>query len=238
MDLTVIIPARNEEQRIRATLESYLTYFQHQFRFLVVVNGTKDGTLAVVQEYANRFLALSWIDIKEKIGKGGAVRAGFRHATTEWVAFIDADNATKPKDFETVLNACQGWDGAIASRGITGAVAKRTVLRRFIGWCFHLVTRWLIGLPFVDTQCGYKVFRRDRVVRILPHLRIRNMAFDVELLAFLLCDGARIREVPVVWEEIPGAPRAWERNIFATGLEMFRTLIELRRRLHASSSHP
>ncbi len=237
MDLTVIIPARNEEQRIRATLESYLTYFQHRFRFLVVVNATTDRTGAVAEEFRQRFPALSWIDIKEKIGKGGAVRAGFRHATTEWVAFIDADNATKPEDFEKVIAATQGWDGAIASRGITGAVARRTIFRRFIGWCFHLVTRWLIGLPFVDTQCGYKVFRRDRVARILPQLRIRNLAFDVELLAFLLRDGARIREVPVVWEEIPGAPRAWERNIFATGLEMFRTLIELRRRLYASSSH-
>lgn len=231
MDLTIIIPAYNEAARIGSTLESYLQYFRGRARFLVVINGTTDKTAAVVETFVQRFPdALSYIVIPERIGKGGAVHEGFRRVSTELVAYADADGATGPEALEALVKALGDADGVIGSRYMPGAVAERTVSRRLIGFCFYLAVRLFIRLPFRDTQCGYKVFRTAKIKAVLPQLVVSNMAFDVELLALLVRSGARIREVPTIWREVPGSG-GWPKNILQTSMEMFRTLLNLRRRL-------
>lgn len=234
MDVTVIIPARNEEQRIGTTLERYLGYFGDRLRFLVVVNGTTDRTAAIVSSITKRFPSvLTQIVIPEAIGKGGAVHEGFRQVKTELVAYLDADGATEPAEFERLLTALGDADGVIASRRLPGARADRTPLRRFTGYLFHLAVRWFIGLRFQDTQCGAKIFRTAPIQRILPKLIVRNMAFDVELLGYLIHTGSHIKEVPTVWREIPGPADGWQRHLVRTGLDMARTLLSIRRRLAA-----
>lgn len=231
MDLTIIIPAYNEAARIGATLESYLHHFRGRARLLVIINGTTDGTAAAVEAFVRRFPeSLSYIVIPERIGKGGAVHEGFRRVSTEFVAYADADGATGPEAFERLVQALGDADGVIGSRYLHGAIAERTFTRRVIGFCFYLAVRLLVRLPFRDSQCGYKVFRTAKIKAILPQLTVRNMAFDVELLALLVRSGARIREMPTVWREIPGSG-GWPKNLLQTGVEMFRTLLDLRRRL-------
>lgn len=231
MDLTIIIPAYNEAARIGATLESYLQHFRGRARFFVVINGTTDETPEVVKTFVQRFPnTLSYIVIPERIGKGGAVHEGFRRVSTELVAYADADGATGPEAMENLVKSLGNADGVIGSRYLPGAVAERTLSRRLIGFGFYLAVRLFIRLPFRDTQCGYKVFRTAKIKAVLPQLTVRNMAFDVELLALLVRSGARIREVPTVWREIPGSG-GWPKNLFQTGAEMFRTLLDLRRRL-------
>lgn len=231
MDLTVIIPAYNEEKRIGAMLDDYLQYFQGRARFLVVVNGTTDHTLDVVQGYAKRFPGMvDCHEIREGVGKGGALVEGFRRVTSEWVGYADADGATPAEDFNLLLEELADADGAIASRFLPQSRIQRTLMRRVIGWTFRLLERLIIGLPYQDTQCGYKVFRRTMIERILPALTIRNMAFDVQLLALLHRERARIREVPVRWREI--AVAGWPKNIMATSWDMFTTLFRIRRQLH------
>ncbi len=231
MNLTIIIPAYNEAARIGTTLESYIQHFRGRARFLVVINGTTDRTADVVKTYARQFPdTLSYVVIPERIGKGGAVHEGFRRVSTDLVAYADADGATGPEAFDRLVKALGDADGVIGSRYLRGAVAERTFTRRVIGFCFHLAVRLFVRLPFRDTQCGYKAFRTAKIKAILPQLTVRNMAFDVELLAMLVRSGARIRELPTVWREIPGSG-GWPKNLFQTGFEMFRTLLTIRRRL-------
>lgn len=234
MNLTVIIPAHNEEARIGATLNAYLRYFGARLRFLVVVNGTTDRTAAMVQPYlATHPGTVELVVIPERIGKGGAILEGFQRATTELVGFLDADGATPPEEFEKLLTALDRADGAIASRYKPGSRAQRTFLRWVIGLAFRTTVRLLIGLPFYDTQVGAKVFRRDQVQAILPELTTRNMAFDVELLGLLVRNGARIEEVPTVWHEIPGPVGGWQRTLVRTGFEMLGSLLAIRRKLRS-----
>lgn len=231
MDVTVIIPARNEAQRIGGTLERYLSFFKEQLRYLVVVNGTTDQTERVVRQLqTTNPRQIDVLVIAEAVGKGGAVQAGFQRVHTPWVAYLDADGATPPQDFQHVLDAAAAADGAIASRLARGSHAERTTLRHLTGWGFALAVRLVLHLPFRDTQCGAKVFRNDAVRRILPNLVVRNMAFDVELLARLVRNGQRIIEVPTHWREVPGTG-VWTNSLLRTAWTMFTTLLTIRRRL-------
>lgn len=242
MEATIIIPAYNEAERIARTLQDLIQHFGQRVHFLVVVNGSTDATAAVVADLVRQHHdVLTSVVIPEKIGKGGAVHEGFRRVRSPWVGYADADGATPPEDLDRLLAGLNDADGVIGSRYVAGANVQRTVIRQLVGGAFRLAVRSLVGLPFADTQCGYKVFRTEWIRRVLPQLVVHDMAFDVELLAFLTRLGARIREVPVHWTEVPGARAGWQQHLVATGLAMFRTLWHIRRRLgHISptSTHP
>lgn len=242
MEATVIIPAYNEAARIARTLKDLIQHFGQRVHFLVVVNGSTDATAAVVAELVKQHPSvLSSVVIREKIGKGGAVHEGFRRVSSPWVGYADADGATPPEDLDRLLMGLTEADGVIGSRYVAGASVQRTPTRRFVGGAFRLAVRSIVGLPFADTQCGYKAFRTDWIRRVLPRLVVRDMTFDVELLAFLSLLGARIREVPVRWTEVPGPRAGWQQHLMATGLSMLRTLWHIRRRLQQftpTSSNP
>lgn len=205
MDISIVIPAYNEERRIGPTLEAYLSYFTalgKPFEVLVVLNGCRDRTQEVVERASAQWGHLRWVVFPNALGKGGAVREGLAHAQGERVAFVDADNMVGPTQTHRLLERLAQADIAIASRYIHGAHGLRPppVRRRVAAWAFRLLVRIALGLPFRDTQCGAKAFRASAVQRLLPHLRERGWAFDVEMLALALDMGLAVEEVPVEWE--------------------------------------
>lgn len=234
MFLFLIIPAYNEEQRIKRTLRDYLKYFKNNFKILVVLNGCTDNTLAVVKDVQNHYPQnLDSLDIKEMIGKGGAIRKGFKRAQGDIVGFIDADGSTSPLEFEKLIKAIDHFSGAIASRWIAGAkVLKReSFLRKIASRIFLILVRLLFRMPYQDTQCGAKVFRKEVIDSILPELRINNMAFDVELLYLIKRRGYQLKEVPTVWvDKSTSAMLGSPLRFLKTSWEMFWGLIFLRLR--------
>jgi dolichyl-phosphate beta-glucosyltransferase len=134
-------------------------------------------------------------------GKGAAVRSGIQAATGDFFLFLDADLATHPSEFEKFLPVLQQADIVIGSRTARGSVIARQqpVYRVLLGKIFNrLVVRWYLGLPFFDTQCGFKVFQR-KAKPLFDDLTSRGWAFDVELLLRARQAGLRIAEVPVEW---------------------------------------
>ena len=125
MKLSIVIPAYNEEARIRPTLDAYTAYFEAKYgkevEFIVVVNGSRDGTEDIVREVAGRSPQVKFIIEPRAIGKGGAIMRGFAVATGEWVGFVDADNATLPEAFDDLVKNIGDAGVIIASRYIPGA---------------------------------------------------------------------------------------------------------------------
>ncbi len=200
--ISIIIPAYNEEGRLEATLSGYLSFFdkKHDFEIIVVLNGCTDNTFDVV----SRFLPsekLKYMTFDRKIGKGGAVMAGFRAASKEHLGYVDADGSTKPEDFLDLFRQMNGFDGIIASRHVAGAVVeKKQPLGRLIASRgFNLLVRVLFGFPFKDTQCGAKIFKKEVITRILPEVVTADWAFDIDLLFRADQHGFRIGEAPTVW---------------------------------------
>lgn len=232
--LSIVIPAYNEAAFIGAKVESYLAACHTaniDTELIVVPNGCTDATADIARTYATD-ARVRVLEIPEPVGKARAIRAGWRIAKGEWVAFVDADGSTSAQEFLQLFAARGDADGVIASRWAPGArVENRTVLRLMASYVFALAVKLLFWMPYRDTQCGAKIFRASLVQRILPHARVHNIAFDVELL--LLCRQARARivEYPTHWIDrsasvIIGTPSTLLRN----SLRMLGTLLHLRLR--------
>jgi glycosyltransferase involved in cell wall biosynthesis len=240
MRLSVVVPAYNEEDRLVPMLRAYAGSLGADAELIVIVNGSTDRTADVARAVAADQAGIQVIEIPEKIGKGGAVRAGFARASGVYVGFADADLATAPAEFRRLVEEAEAADGAIASRWAPGArVLGRTWLRTLASRVFALLVRGLFGLPFADTQCGAKVFHRRFLPGYLAESTVSDLAFDVELLLILTRAGARITEVPSVWTAVPGSSTlASPAGLARHGWRMCRSLLELRARSRRATAVP
>jgi glycosyltransferase involved in cell wall biosynthesis len=205
--LDIVMPAHNEEARIGRTLDAYRDACRDpEVRFLVAMDDCRDRTEDVVRAHAERDERVALFDYP-KLGKGGVIAETFRHSDADVVGFVDADGATPPQELMRLVAATEEADGAIASRRHPAAVlpARRPLARRLTSAGFSLAVRGMLGLPYLDTQCGAKVLRREVVVDVLPRLRSRDLLFDVDLLAAAAEAGYRIVEVPTIWIDQEGS---------------------------------
>lgn len=230
-DITIIIPAYNEEERIKATLSRYLTFYSgiERVEFIVVLNGCRDRTDKVIDVYIQKFPGL----IKKElfalpIGKGGALIEGMMRSEGNVVAYTDADGSTPPEELYKLIQIIQQnqADLAIGSRWIEGAKVfpKQPIKRRIASRCFNFLIKSLFSIPFKDTQCPAKAMSRQLLTEILADLHISDMAFDVNLIISALRKGARIVEVPICWQDKEGS----KVKLFRTSLLMFMSIIRLR----------
>src|SRR5881409_4511898 len=232
---SVAIPCFNEAARIGDTVRSTLDYLSADSpdaELIVVNDGSTDATSTIVRE------ALSGAKIQTRLlenfpnrGKGAAVRSGLLAARKPIGLFFDADLSTPlgetPKLIEPIANG--EIDIAFGSRALDrGLIGIHQPWRREqAGRVFNLLVRVATGLPFWDTQCGFKAFRLDVCRPILEAARINGFAFDVELLLLAQRAGLRIREIPVRWNHAEGS----KVRFFHDSLRMLREVIALRTRL-------
>jgi len=232
--LSIIIPAYNEEKRIGKTLEAYASYFRDKknlkeiddFELLVVLNGCRDNTLKIVNEYKRKFNEINYLDFK-KSGKGFAIIEGFKHALSrgfELIGFVDADMATSPESFYDLVKKIKGYEGAIASRGLRESSVKTSFARKLTNRGFNFVVRIFLFLPFKDTQCGAKLFKKEALSEIINDLGITAWAFDIDLLYRLIKKGFRIKEIPTIWEDKAGS----KLDLVVIPFKMFSSIVRLR----------
>ena len=208
--LLLLIPAYNEEARIEPVLRSYADFFRRNysgtFHLVVVLNGCRDNTLAVVQRVAQDFPSIGWLDFPAPIGKGGALIEGLKLAMhADYIGYVDADGATGPAAVLKLIPFLKQADCVIGSRWLPGSVLLKAQpkFRQVISRCFHLIVELLFWLHIKDTQCPCKLMRREAVEKIHPSLRIADLAFDVNLLVSLKRAGFHILEIPVRFRPIP-----------------------------------
>jgi glycosyltransferase involved in cell wall biosynthesis len=200
-----VIPAYNESARIERTLERVTACVAEQgwdAEILVVDDGSQDGTPQIVERWMERFPRLKLIKNNGNRGKGYSVRNGLLQAVGEVVMFTDADLSAPMEEANLLMAAiADGADVAIGSRWMdkTRQTIHQPMYRRFFGRCFNWVTRMVMGLPFKDTQCGFKAFKRPAAQVIFRLQRIERWGFDPEILFIARKLGYDIREVPVTW---------------------------------------
>ena len=207
---SIIIPAYNESERITATLESVAAYARQQqwdVEVLVVNDGSRDNTVAVVEQLARAHPFIRILENPGNRGKGYSVRNGMLHARGEILLFSDADLSSPieeaPKLFEALAT---GADVAIGSRWLRAELPsqRQPLMRQIYGRMFNVALRLLLGLNFRDTQCGFKAFRREAAQRIFPLQKIERWGFDPEILFLARKLGFRTVEVPVRWAHSAG----------------------------------
>ncbi|MBI3088501.1 MAG: glycosyltransferase [Candidatus Omnitrophica bacterium] len=241
-DVSIIVPVYQEERRIAATLDTIRGFLEPRrpFEVIVVDDGSRDRTAAVVSDYAVRHPSVRLIRLADNRGKGAAVRAGVLASRGSVICFCDADLAMPITHVEQVLALSRRDEVVIASRTLPGSeiLVRQGLARRVMGRAFNALVRALFALPFGDTQCGFKGFRRDAALAIFPRLRIDGFAFDVELLVVARRLGCRIGEMPVRVDHSAASTVSLLSHAWPIGRDLWRIARNLRRGLYDGPRTP
>ena len=234
--LAVIVPAFNEARRLAdnlLTLLSYLQTFRPEAQLIVVDDGSTDGTSDVAEElFARRpDVAAQVLRFPQNHGKGHAVRAGLLAAQAPIALFSDADLSTPITELPKIVEPIEAgdYDIVLGSRALDRSLIghHQPWRREQGGKAFNMIVRLTTGLPFSDTQCGFKAFRMEAARPVIEQARIDGFGFDVELLFLAQRAGLRMLEVPVRWDHNEGS----KVHILRDSLRMFNEVVSLRRRV-------
>jgi glycosyltransferase involved in cell wall biosynthesis len=228
-ELSVIIPAYNEEARLPETLRRIFAYVRASGReteVIVVDDGSRDRTADVAESFRGQFPALHVLPNGINRGKGFSVRRGMLEARGRVVIFTDADLSSPIEEADKLLGALETHDVAIGSRALDRSLISvhQSPFREFAGQVFNLVVRVCLRLPFVDTQCGFKAFRREPCRILFEQQRIERFGFDPELLYLARHHGLRVVELPVRWAHSP----ATKVNMLRDSVQMFLDMFTIR----------
>jgi glycosyltransferase involved in cell wall biosynthesis len=221
--ISIIIPAYNEQNRLPAALQrvtAYLSAGDWQFsEILIVDDGSTDGTVQVAERMQSEFPNLRVLRNPGNRGKGYAVRHGMLECRGEWALFTDADLSAPIEELEKLCLAVdrERAQVAVGSRGLDRRtiVVHQSWFRENAGRVFNLVMRLTTGLPFHDTQCGFKLFQAAAAREIFRRQLLEGFGFDVEVLFIGRCLGYREVEVPVQWADVAGTKVSTWRGIAA-----------------------
>jgi glycosyltransferase involved in cell wall biosynthesis len=231
---SLVIPAFNEAERIGQTLRATLGYLETtspQSELIVVNDGSTDATSEIVRDVfaARTGVSARLLEHSPNRGKGAAVRQGLLAATTPIGLFSDADLSTPIEEAPKLIEP-------IASGELDVAFGSRALDRSLIGnhqpWrreqggrVFNLIVRFATGLPYWDTQCGFKAFRLDVFRPLLKRAKTDGFGFDVELLHLARQANLRMKEIPVRWNHVEGS----KVSFFRDSLRMLREIAALRK---------
>jgi dolichyl-phosphate beta-glucosyltransferase len=210
--LSIVIPAYNEEARLPATLEKVIDYLRSkEFSFteiLVVDDGSQDATASLVQQRQVGYPSLRLVRNPGNRGKGFTVRHGVAEARGEWILTTDADLSAPIGELDKLIAAAERENAkvAIGSRALDRTLVgvHQSAMREAAGRVFNLLMRVVTGLPFRDTQCGFKLFEAPAAREIFSRQTLDGFSFDVEDLVIAKVLGHKAVEVPVVWNNVAG----------------------------------
>lgn len=224
--VSLVIPAYNEADRIRSTLERYLRCLRKlslPFEIIVVIDGT-DNTLEVVESLKSADIRV--IRSGTRLGKGGGIIAGFRAAGFTRVGYVDADGSLAEESLVTLIERVGEFDCVFGSRWVEGAQwrARESLGKEIAGRVFNSFIRALLGIDVRDTQCGAKFYSADTLRTLLPAVYVNDMTTDVSFVFHAKRIGARCAEIPVVWTNHQDT----HFDLIVTPGKMFLTVIGMR----------
>jgi glycosyltransferase involved in cell wall biosynthesis len=228
-ELSIIIPSYNEEQRLPATLDGIAAYLSASgitAEVLVVDDGSKDATAAVAESYRGKIPGLRVVTNGVNRGKGFSVKHGMQEARGHIALFTDADLSAPIEEAGKLIDALANHDVAIGSRAIDRSLITEheSAFREFAGIIFNKIVRVILWLPFVDTQCGFKAFRREKCGIIFEQQTIERFGFDPELLYLARHHGLDSVEIPVRW----GHSHATKVSMMRDSIQMFLDVFTIR----------
>jgi glycosyltransferase involved in cell wall biosynthesis len=230
-DLSIVIPAFNEERRLPKTLDRIHAYLEERgwrAEVIVVDDGSTDGTAKLVEQFGQKYPEVRLVSNDRNRGKGFSVRHGMLEARGEIALFTDADLSAPIEEAQKLLgkiceNSCAG---AIGSRAVDRSLIEvhQPRFRELMGIVFNRAVRFITGVRFVDTQCGFKAFRREPTRIIFEQQRIEGFGFDPEILFLAQRHGLAVIEVPVRWVNDPAS----KIHVVSDSARMFLALLGVR----------
>jgi len=227
--VSIVVPAFNEAARIGDSIKRIDEFVRRSplpFEVIIVDDGSTDRTAEVVQQCKVR--GLRFVRNDHNHGKGYAVRHGILAALGKYALFTDADLSAPIEEASKLLDVAmkEGADIVIGSRAVDRTYIEKhqSRLRELSGMTFNLMVRLILGLRLHDTQCGFKLFDREKSRTIFEQLTTFGFGFDAEVLYLAKQNGLKVRETPVRWSHAEGS----KVNVIRDGLRMFTDLVRIR----------
>lgn len=224
VELSVIVPAYNEEERLPMMMDETLEYLEERkkklksftYEVIVVDDGSKDKTTQTAQSYCNKYGSdkIRVLTLAKNRGKGGAIRLGMFSARGRYLLFVDADGASKFSDFTKLENEMKNMKKDSSNRAVVcgsrahleeESIAQRSFFRTILMKGFHFVVWFLCVRGIKDTQCGFKLLTREAAVLLFSNLHVERWAFDVDMLFLAQYFNIPVGEVAINWTEIEGS---------------------------------
>jgi dolichyl-phosphate beta-glucosyltransferase len=207
-DVTVIIPAYNEQNRIEKTVRAVNDYFRNKpltREIIVVDDGSGDSTERKAERLGREIAGLRIITYRPNRGKGYAIKKGVEAAHGEYILFIDADNSTPIEEFDKFYPLLKDVSVVIGSRYLSesNVVVRQPWYRVMIGRFANILIRFFILDGVKDTQCGFKAFQHDAAKEIFSRIKVTRYGFDIEALAIARLLNFPVKEIPVSWYNSP-----------------------------------
>jgi glycosyltransferase involved in cell wall biosynthesis len=228
-ELSIVIPAFNEEKRLARTLERIREYIAAKglgAEVIVVDDGSSDDTAKLAEEWCARMPILRLLSNGRNRGKGYSVCHGMLEARGRITLFTDADLSAPIEEADKLLSSLNHAEVAIGSRALDRSLISvhQSRFRELAGILFNLIVRLMTGVDFLDTQCGFKAFIRQPAMIIFEQQRVEGFGFDPEILFLAKRHGLRVVEIPVRWAHDP----ATKVRVFRDSLRMFGDLVRIR----------
>ena len=200
--ISIVIPAYNVAEHLKNVITALLDI--RNIEIIIVEDGSLDGTKEIAESFTKHYGNVILISGSKRGGKGLAIKRGLKISKGDVVGFLDADESIGIKDLKNLLDALSevNVDAVIASRWLKASriIKKQPLRRRIVSRVFNILIRLIFNLPFKDTQCGAKVFKRAAINDILNEIKANGFEFDVELLWRLKKRGYKIKEIPITWK--------------------------------------
>jgi dolichol-phosphate mannosyltransferase len=199
-ELSLVMPAYNEEKNIRLVIEradDVARQMGLRYELIVVDDGSVDNTKVEVEGCARINGHVKVASYNNNVGKGFALRTGFSLAVGDLVIFMDSDADIDPKQVAYYINALKDADVVVASKWHPQSKLDTPLTRRILSRGFNALVKLLVGLRFSDTQTGLKAIRREALAGVFPRLTVKRYAFDVELLALANLLRLKVVELPI-----------------------------------------
>jgi len=205
--VSIIIPAFNEAVSIARCLKEIaraMNESKFDYEVIVIDDGSDDSTYIVSNNVAKGNHKIKLIKNHVNMGKGHAIKRGLQLCSGDFIAYMDADFSMHPKQLTLFLSKLKEADAVIGSKRHPKSIISYPLHRKFLSKAFNLLVKLMFRIPFSDTQCGFKVFKRVILEEVFPKLLVTGYAFDLELLINVYNQGYKIVEVPIIlkhWKE-------------------------------------
>ncbi len=225
--LSIILPAYNEAETIGNAVERVMEFTMSEFddfEIIVAEDGSTDGTDRIAENLAEKYPFVTHLHSDERLGRGMALNNAIRMARYEFVIYMDTDLSTDLRHIKDVYDALKsGYDIAVGSRLLKDSITERPLSRDLPSRVYNLLVRLFLGSKIHDHQCGFKGFRKSRVMEILNMIEDNHWFWDTELLVLAQRKGFRVVEIPVRWEHGEGS----KVSIIGDGIYMFRNILRM-----------
>lgn len=223
--LALVIPCYNEEMRIRPTLNVYLKYFQENSFFrekkvaIILVNdGSQDKTEEIITNFTDlstNNITIKAVNYHENKGKGYAIKHGCEKVNAEFYGFVDADLSFKPELTEQAIKILNNFDCdlLIGQRNNDYNNSIYTKIRAFISKTLRRIVNFFLSIPNIDTQCGFKFFKKEIVNNILPQIKQNRFSFDIELILLSKQKNFKIKTLPLYFENKNDSTVTWKDGV-------------------------